>query len=143
MRTVSSQQTTSDATTSTRNDQPVVDSANSQQPVSLIRSPPPSAPSQLTTASEDIIIRNGRPTLIILPPSLKRKFIAAYEVVVHWRKNLFDMPKGAIGKSVVREMTTLIDRWTNNTSESRFFLKSLIIMILPNLLLQKTSNSKN
>jgi hypothetical protein len=73
--------------------------------------------------------------------SLKSKISDAFEVVVHWRKNLFDMPKGAIGKSVVKEMSNLIDRWTNNSSERGFCLKSL--MVLPNLLLQRSLNSKN
>ena len=56
---------------------------------------------------------------------------------------LFSLPKGSIGKLIVEEMTTTtqIERWTNNTSERGFYLKSL--MIMPNLLLQKSSISKN
>ena len=36
----------------------------------------------------------------------------AYEKMVYWRKNLFDIPKDGAGKAIIAEMTKLITEWT-------------------------------
>ena len=61
----------------------------------------------------------------------------AYEKVVYWQKNIFELPKGKNGKDFVNEMTTWIDRWSNKTKYREFAFKALFIM--PNILLQRTS----
>ena len=65
----------------------------------------------------------------------------AYDNIVHWRTNLFPIPKGSLGKEFIKEMTSQLDKWTNHTTSRGYSLKSL--MILPNLLLQKSSHTKN
>ena len=65
----------------------------------------------------------------------------AYQRMVHWRKNLFEVPKGRLGKDMIREMTHLLESWVSESDRREYCLKSL--MILPNLLLQKTSRTKN
>ena len=62
---------------------------------------------------------------------------AAYEEIVTWRRNLFDVPKGNIGKQYIDEMTRLIREWISLKD-----IKSITqLMIMPNLLLQRTSKS--
>ena len=61
----------------------------------------------------------------------------AYEEVVKWRRNLFDLPKGEIGKKYVDEMSKLLNNWCS-TNDNRQLQK---LMILPNLLLQRTAKS--
>ena len=70
--------------------------------------------------------------------SVRKSIMAAYEVIVKWRKNLFELPKGASGKSFVTAITSLIDAWNNKTDKRDHALYAVAIM--PNLLLQKTNN---
>ena len=65
--------------------------------------------------------------------------MSAYEVIVKWRRNLFELPKGASGKAFVTTVCNLIDAWCNKTDKREYALYGIAIM--PNLLLQKT-NSK-
>ena len=55
-----------------------------------------------------------------------------------WRKNLFQLPKGRHGKEFINEMTKQIDLWCSNSPFRNISMKCL--MIMPNLLLQRTSN---
>ena len=61
----------------------------------------------------------------------------AYEEIIRWRKNLFDLPKGNAGKKFVAEMNKLVLSWTNKSAKRSYALKAL--MIMPTLLLQRTS----
>ena len=61
----------------------------------------------------------------------------AYEQMTRWSRNIFQLPKGKIGKEFVREMTTFITQWTSKSPLRSISLK--LLMILPNLLLQKTT----
>ena len=61
----------------------------------------------------------------------------AYEEIVKWRRNLFDLPKGNIGKRYVEEMTKLLNNWCSNNDNCE--LQRL--MIMPSLLLQRTAKS--
>ena len=67
---------------------------------------------------------------------LRQIISAAYEEVVHWRKNLFLVPTGASGKKFVRETAKFID-YFNCSSESFSDISMKILMIMPSLLLQK------
>ena len=49
----------------------------------------------------------------------------AYEEIVLWRKNLFDLPKGHVGKLFVAQMTALVDSWNN---KREYAMKALMIM---------------
>ena len=58
-----------------------------------------------------------------------------YEVIVTWRKNLFMLPNGQSGKNYIREITRLINAWTENSPLKDIAWKAIFIM--PALLLQK------
>jgi hypothetical protein len=64
----------------------------------------------------------------------------AYDQVVHWRKNLFEIPRGKLGKDFIIAMTSNLEKWSNADSRP-YCLKAL--MLMPNLLLQKSTNTKN
>ena len=73
-----------------------------------------------------------------------RDLDTAYEQIVYWRQNLFLLPIGKAGKKFIREITSLINCWIDNTALKPIALKS--IMVMPALLLQKpsrTSKSKD
>jgi len=61
----------------------------------------------------------------------------AFDKIVFWRKNLFDLPKGSTGKDFITEMTRLINNWNNKGSEYEVSLTALSVM--PMLILQRTS----
>jgi hypothetical protein len=67
----------------------------------------------------------------------KTQIFEAYEKIVYWRKNLFELPKGAIGKEFIKEMTRQINDWSSKSPDRDISLKSL--MVMPSLLLQRTS----
>ena len=57
---------------------------------------------------------------------------------MHWKSNLFDLPKGAPGKAFIDELTKLINEWSSKPSNRDICLKAL--MVMPSLILQRTSN---
>ena len=62
---------------------------------------------------------------------------AAYEEIVKWKRNLFDLPKGALGKKFIDELTKHLNNWCTTEND-----KSLqLCMIMPSLLLQRTAKS--
>ena len=61
----------------------------------------------------------------------------AYEDVVKWKRNIFTLPKGQVGKMFIQEMTNLINTWCNKTEWREIAITSA--MILPTLMLQKAS----
>ncbi|MCH2405735.1 MAG: hypothetical protein MK200_06040, partial [Nitrosopumilus sp.] len=70
--------------------------------------------------------------------SLKDQIMSAYESVIKWRKNIFQIPKGNSGKLFVAEITNLIDAWCDNSNRREFAFYAIAVM--PHLLLQKTYN---
>ena len=62
---------------------------------------------------------------------------SAFEKIVYWKKNHFDLPKGAVGKTFINEMTKLIDEW--NTKSPNHDTSLTALMVMPALLLQRTS----
>ena len=74
-------------------------------------------------------------TLLFLCYLTTQKIKKIYEEIVFWRKNMFDLPSGATGKAFIRELTRLIESWTNSTEICDTALKAL--MVMPALLLQK------
>ena len=62
-----------------------------------------------------------------------------------WRKNIFKLPSGNIGKSFILEMTLVIHAW-RNVSEHFKDIAVKVLMIMSSILLQKpsaTSTSKD
>ena len=73
--------------------------------------------------------------------SFEKSLNFIYEKIVFWRKNLFLLPTGGAGKWYIDEITRLINEWLSNSPLKSIAFK--LIMIMPNLLLQKPSkNSK-
>ena len=62
----------------------------------------------------------------------------AYNELMHWKRNLFDLPKGTLGKTFISELTKLINRWSSKSPNRDICIKALIVM--PSLILQKISN---
>ena len=63
----------------------------------------------------------------------------AYNVIVTWRKNLFEIPTGKLGKNFVIHMKMCIDSWNQDLDNRSYALKAL--MVMPNLILQKPSKN--
>ena len=64
---------------------------------------------------------------------MKNKFDDVYNTVIHWRKSLFLLPSRSMGKCFIEEMTRLINSCRFRSEQDT------ILMVLPTLLLQKTS----
>ena len=60
---------------------------------------------------------------------------SVYEEITKWRRNLFNLPKGNLGKKFVDEKTKLLNQWVT-TNEEQYLM---LLMMMPNLLLQRTS----
>ena len=60
---------------------------------------------------------------------------AAYAEVVHWTRNIFQVPSGAAGKEFVAELTRLFYAYAEQTALESVALTA--VMVLPVLLLQK------
>ena len=60
-----------------------------------------------------------------------------YDKIVYWKKNLFLLPSGHGGKQYVKELTRIINSWTNNSPLRTIAMKAIHVM--PALLLQKPS----
>ena len=59
----------------------------------------------------------------------------AYDEIVKWKRNFFDVPRGKAGTSFVREMSRMINAYSDATAMEGIALKAA--MVLPALLLQK------
>ena len=68
---------------------------------------------------------------------LKSQIKEAYEKVVYWPRNIFELPKGQYGKAFIREITEWVNRWSNNTEYRDIAFDPIFVM--PNLLLQRTN----
>ena len=64
---------------------------------------------------------------------------SCYKEIVKWKKNLFLLPTGRVGKEFILEMKRLIDLFNNKTPYCNMALNALMVMIP--LLLQKPSKS--
>ena len=61
----------------------------------------------------------------------------AYEKIVHWKRSLFMIPSGAVGKKYIEEITRLLKLWIHDSPLKSIALKAIHVM--PALLLQKLS----
>ena len=89
---------------------------------------------QSTTSNTENITVN-------LPPYTKIEkipnFDQIYEEMVKWKENIFLVPTGKAGKTFIK----LITEWLNNFNIANTFqgIAMKVVMVLPNLLLQKPS----
>ena len=58
-----------------------------------------------------------------------------YDKIVYWKKNLFILPSGRGGKQYVKELTRIINSWTNNSPLRTIAMKA-IHHVISALLLQ-------
>ena len=59
----------------------------------------------------------------------------SYEVVVHWRRNVFLLPSGKVGKEFIRELTRLFNAYTGTSALESVVFDSIMLMCV--LVLQK------
>ena len=59
----------------------------------------------------------------------------AYDVVVQWKRNIFLVPSGKVGKAFVSEITRLVRGYAKATALEGIALKAVVVMLV--LLLQK------
>ena len=69
--------------------------------------------------------------------SVESNICQVYEEIVFWKKNLFMLPTGSIGKRYVREISRLMNAWQEDSPLKNIAFKAIHIM--PNMLLQKPS----
>ena len=67
--------------------------------------------------------------------TISSKVDDAYEAAIHWKRNLFDVPKGKVGSEFSSELSRLLDAYSDATTLESIALKAS--MILPLLLLQR------
>ena len=60
-----------------------------------------------------------------------------YDKIVHYRRNIFDVPSGRAGKSFIEELTFWIKQFNADFDLNSVALKAF--MVLPTLILQKPS----
>ncbi len=68
---------------------------------------------------------------------------AAYAEVVHWKKNLFPVPRGSSGKKFVMELSRLFRGYAEQSALESVALQAITFTVMSILLLQKpTRKSK-
>ena len=72
---------------------------------------------------------------------IKREIDAAYNELVKWEKNFFELPKGKIGKEFIQELTRLLQLMNNKTAWENLAV-SLIHIFLPIMLQKPAAKSK-
>ena len=60
-----------------------------------------------------------------------------YEKIVYWRRNLFMLPFGKVGKTYIEQTNYLLNEWLHDSPIAGISIK--MIMVMPQLLLQKPS----
>ena len=85
----------------------------------------------------EIVNLNEHQTQEVQQDIYRQDICRAYDSLVNWRRNLFELPKGNVGKSFINELTKLMLKWTSKSSEQDFSMKAL--MVMPALVLQRTS----
>jgi len=76
--------------------------------------------------------------------TLSSRLDKAYEEVVNWKRNLFEVPRGKAGTDFVSEVSRLIEAYNDATALESIAMKA--VMVMPSLLLQRPharSNNKD
>lgn len=79
------------------------------------------------------------PTTTANNDEFRSKVVQAYDQIVFWKKDFFELPKCSHGKDFIREMTRLVSAWSSKSSDRDICLKAL--MVMPSLLLLRTSKN--
>ena len=77
---------------------------------------------------------NDLPTDIL---EFKNQINDAYDEIVHWKRNIFEVPTSKIGRDFVNELAVWLEHFNAGTIYQCLAVKAFII--LPTLLLQKPS----
>ena len=118
---------TQSSTTATKSTHTRGHGQQQQNPTSTLRQA--ATPANHTTPIDESTRSNARTTETIGVTN------EIYSEITQWRRNLFKLPKGNLGKKFVDEKTKLLNRWVETNEE-----KSLaLLMMMPNLLLQRSS----
>ena len=84
----------------------------------------------------------GTRTIIVTEPDNESKYREeienVYNELLHWKRNLFDLPKGVPRKAFANELTKHINEWSSKSPNRDICLKTL--MVMSSLILQRTSN---
>lgn len=67
--------------------------------------------------------------------SFSHQIDEAYQVIVHWRRNIFKVPQGKTGKDFIYELSKFFKEYANDTMLESVALKAA--MVMPALLLQR------
>ena len=73
--------------------------------------------------------------------NFKQMVDRAYSEVVHWKRNLFKLLYGAVGRQSVSEMASLFEGYADASNLESIAITST--MIMPHLLLQKPDGKLN
>lgn len=107
----------------------------------IVQPPPPALATKNTVPNTNeqaqipIVTDDQRDNLI--DDNFRKSIHDAYTKMSVWRRNLFQLPKGSIGKNFIIELTATLELWNNNSPYRDIALK--MFMLLPSLLLQRTN----
>ena len=106
--------------------------------------------SQDTTQRAQSTIQPNLPDYEVFPTEIKNKTWGnishesfcdttngVYDEIVHFRRNIFNVPSGRAGKAFIEELTFWIKQFNSNSDLNSVALKAF--MVLPALVLQKSS----
>ena len=100
-------------------------------PVNTSIQHPPHVETEAEDTSSTAVLENATASLTRTDKSIAD----AYEEVVRWKRNFFDLPKGNLGKKFIDELTKQLNKWT--PTKDNKYLK--LAMIMPSLLLQRSA----
>ena len=66
-------------------------------------------------------------TAIVLSSST---IINAYSEIVRWKKNVFLVPYGKIGRDFIDEVTSHINDWNNSSDNCHVYLKAAFVLLV-------------
>ena len=120
------------------------------------QAPSPQRPRDTTQRAPQSAIQPNLPDYEVFPTEIKNKtwgnisyeslcdtINIIYDDIVHFRRNIFNVPSGRAGKAFIEELTFWIKQFNSNSVLNSVALKAF--MVLPTLILQKpsaTSKSK-
>ena len=106
--------------------------------------------SQDTTQRAQSTIQPNLPDYEVFPTEIKNKtwgnishesfchtFNSVYDEIVHFRRNIFNLPSGRAGKDFIEELTFCIKRFNSNSDLNSVAFKAF--MVLQTVILQKPS----
>ena len=53
----------------------------------------------------------------------------AYNEIISWRKNVFLVPYGKIGRDFIDQLTMLINQWNNKSEKQHIALKAVFVLL--------------